>query len=180
MKRHPQKTIVLTTLLLIILSAGACKDDTPPAGSRNPTPLDTTYWIDGRAFELTRGKNETEAAPGSATVITTAVYGPFATGDLNGDDVEDTAVILIHDPGGSGTFYYVAAAINYGGQYMGTHATLLGDRIDPVDIEIENSVIEVTYHDRRPGDPMAAEVSVQKTLRLVLKNDILEAIPSNG
>lgn len=163
---------------MIILSAGACTDGTPPATGRNSSPLETTYWIDGKVYELAGGKSETEAAPGSATVVTTKVSGPFATGDLNGDGLEDTAVILMHDPGGSGTFYYVAAAINHGGQYAGTHAALIGDRIEPVDIKIEDSVIEVTYRDRRPEEPMAAEVSVQKKLRVVLKDDMLEPVPS--
>jgi hypothetical protein len=45
-------------------------------------------------------------------------------------------LLITHDPGGSGTFYYVAAAINVNKRYQGTNAVLLGDRIAPMDIGI--------------------------------------------
>jgi hypothetical protein len=82
-------------------------------------------------------------------------------------------VLLTHDPGGSGTFYFVAAAINVSGRYQGTNTVLLGDRIAPMDIRIRDSVIVVNYADRRPEEPMSASPTVDKTAQLILKDDQL-------
>jgi hypothetical protein len=172
MKPYCRRLIKIAALIVMPLTVGACSENNRRAAS----PLDATYWIEGKAYTLKEGKSRVEAAPDSATEITTSVYGPYANGDLNGDGVADTGVILMHAPGGSGTFYYAAAAIRKGGVYEGTHAFFLGDRIVPTDIEIGNSVMMVSYRDRRPEDSMAAEVSVDKTVRLVLKNDRLEHV----
>lgn len=171
MKQYCRKFAMLIVFIVMSISWAACSETD---GRRNSSPLNTTYWIEDRAFDLKEGRSSIESAPGSATFITTSVYGPFATGDLNGDGVTDTGVILVQNPGGSGTFYYAAAAIHEEGEYKGTHAFFLGDRIVPMDIEIENSVMKVRYRDRRPEEAMTAEVSVDKTVRLILKNNSLE------
>ncbi|MEE4261219.1 MAG: hypothetical protein V2I56_00930, partial [Desulfobacteraceae bacterium] len=96
-------------------------------------------------------------------------------GDLNGDGRDDAALFLVYDPGGSGTFYYVATAIARDGIFQGTNAVLLGDRIAPRTINIRNKVIAVYYADRRPDEPMAAAPSIVKTMYLTLKKGRLEA-----
>jgi hypothetical protein len=162
---------MLTMFSLMTLSLAACMETD---GGKGATPLDATYWIDGISYDLKDGKNSSEIDPESETTTTTAVYGPFATGDLDGDNVADTGVILVQDPGGSGTFYYAAAAINKNGKYEGAHAFFLGDRIVPVTIEIQDSVMKVKYRDRQADNDMAQGVSVDKTVQLVLKNGRLE------
>lgn len=113
-------------------------------------PLNTTYTIEGREIRLQNGRFEAAAAHDSATKIRTVVFGKPVYGDLDGD--EDAALFLVHDPGGSGTFYYVAAALNVNGQYIGTNAELLGDRIAPQGVAIRNGVVAASYADRRPGE----------------------------
>ena len=39
------------------------------------------------------------------------MFGKPAYGDLNRDGRDDAVLFRMHDPGGSGTFYYVAAEI---------------------------------------------------------------------
>ena len=51
---------------------------------------------------------EVADAPDSATKIRTLIAGDMVEGDIDGDGDKDAALILVHDPGGSGTFYYVA------------------------------------------------------------------------
>jgi hypothetical protein len=68
-------------------------------------------------------------------------------GDLNEDGNEDAALFLVHQPGGSGTFYYIAAALNANGGFRGTNAVLLGDRIAPQTIEIRDGVVNRSYTD---------------------------------
>ncbi len=119
-----------------------------------------SYVIDGQQVTLVNGSAETAAAPGSASKISTKYFGNGATGDLNGDGVPDVAFILTQNSGGSGTFYYVVAALKTPSGYQGTSALLLGDRIAPQTTEIKNGQIIVNYADRKSGEPMTTPPSV--------------------
>jgi len=123
-------------------------------------PLNATYVIEGQSITLINGKAEAPAAPGSAEQVTTTVFGQPTTGDLNGDGKPDAAVMLVQDTGGSGTFYYIAAAISTSNGAEGTNAILLGDRIAPQNVEIQNGQIIANYADRKPGEPMSTPPSV--------------------
>ncbi len=148
--------------------------------SRSEDPLNTTYTIEGKEVRLINGYHEEQTAPGSATKIKTRVFGKPAYGDLDGDGEEDAALFLVQDPGGSGTFYYVAAALRKSGIYQGTNAVFLGDRISPRTIKIQKGVIIVDYADRRPDEPMAAPPSMGKKKYLAVKNGHLEEIKLAG
>ena len=87
-------------------------------------------------------------------------FGNDATGDLNGDGAPDVAFIVTTDGGGSGTFYYVIAALSTGSGYQSTNAILLGDRIAPQTTEIKDGEVIVNYADRKPSDPMTTPPSV--------------------
>jgi len=126
-------------------------------------PFNATYTIDGQPVTLVDGKSEVAAAPGSASKVTTMLFGQPVMGDLNGDGKTDAALMLVQDSGGSGTFYYVAAAMNMGSTAQGTNAILLGDRIAPQTIAIQNGEILANYADRKPGEPMTTAPSVGVT-----------------
>lgn len=138
--------------------------------------LNATYMIEKKKIQLNSGRSEVEVAPKSGIKITTTVFGHPIFGDLNGDGLEDAALILAHDPGGSGTFYYVAATLAENDNYQGTNAVFLGDRVALYTIQIRNGVINVNYADRRPDEPLAALPSVAKTMYLNLKEGYLEVI----
>lgn len=97
-------------------------------------------------------------------------FGNEARGDLDADGDEDVAFLVTHEPGGSGTFFYLAGAINEGGKYRGTHLMLIGDRIAPQTTEYRDlgapygARVIVNYADRLPTDPMSAQPSVGKSL----------------
>lgn len=139
-------------------------------------PLEATYIIERQEVRLSQGRAEEEAAPGSATKIKTSVFGQPVFGDLDGDGKDDAALILLHQPGGSGSFYYAAAALNDSGSWRGTNAVFLGDRIAPQNVIIRDSVIVVNYADRRPGEPMTTPPSVGKSMVLAVKNERLVEI----
>ena len=127
----------------------------------------TRYIIAGEQVLLVDGKAETEAAPGSASKITTQYFGNDLNIDLNADGREDVVFFLTQQTGGSGVFYYVAAAINTEEGYMGTEAVLIGDRIAPQSIDNGGgNIILVNYAERKPGEPFTAAPSVGKTLKL--------------
>jgi hypothetical protein len=141
-------------------------------------PLNATYEIEGQEIWLRQGRSEIAVGPASATKIKTSVFGNPIAGDLDGDGDQDAVLILAHDSGGSGTFYYVAAAVNLGGRYRGTNAVLLGDRISPQDLAIENGIIVAAYRDRHPAEPMIAEPSVDMRVYLTLEDGGLTAVKS--
>jgi len=143
-------------------------------------PLNATYLIEGRAVHLIDGSREVAAALGSATKIRTAVLGQPVYGDIDGDGDKDAALLLTHDPGGSGTFYYVAAAISLNGRYQATNTVLLGDRIAPMDITIRSGTVVVKFADRRLEEPMSTAPSVNRTTVIILKNNKLIKIGPLG
>jgi hypothetical protein len=138
----------------------------------------TTYTIEGQPVALVGGHAETPAAPGSTDTVTTDYFGNDATGDLNGDGVPDTAFIVYQNPGGTGTFFYVVAALKTATGYQGTNAILLGDRIAPQTTEIKNGELIVNYTDRAASDPMAAEPSVGVSKYLKVQGTTLVEAPA--
>jgi hypothetical protein len=164
----------LPALLVFPVHAG------PPDGALGGV-LNATYVIEKQAVRLIHGRAEVQAVPGSAIKITTVVFGKPAFGDLNRDGRDDAALFLRHDPGGSGTFYYVAAAIAVKDIFQGTNAVLIGDRVSPRTIHIRNGVIIAEYDDLSPDQPMSAAPSIGKTMNLTLNEGYLRAInPLDG
>ena len=141
-----------------------------------PDPLSATYRIENRDISLQNGRSAVNIAPDSATKIRTWVVGDGVEGDLDGDGDRDTALILAHDPGGSGTFYYVTVAENCSGSYRGTRAVFLGDRIAPLDLRIRDGVIVARYARRMAHEPMSHPPSVETTLSLAFDRGELKAL----
>lgn len=134
---------------------------------------DATYIIEGQTVTLKNGYSESEAAPGSASKIVTRYFGNEVSKDLNGDGREDVVFLLTQETGGSGTFYYVVAALNTPDGYVGSRGMYLGDRIAPQTTEISRNpnhvnVIVVNYADRASGEPMTARPSVGKSVWIKL------------
>lgn len=134
---------------------------------------DASYSIDGTVVQLKDGFAETEAAPGSASKITTRYFGNEYVTDLNDDGREDIVFLLTQEMGGSGVFYYAVAALNTESGYVGSDGYLLGDRIAPQTIGSSMNpqhvnVVVVNYADRATGEPMAAQPTVGKSVYLKL------------
>ncbi len=127
------------------------------------------YVIDGRIIRLTNGVSEIETASGSALKITTRYFGNEVKKDLDGDGREDVAFLLTQDTGGSGTFFYVVAALNKESGYIGSQGLLLGDRIAPQTTESGNGkIVLVNYAVRAPGEPFTIRPSIGKSIWLLL------------
>jgi len=139
-------------------------------------PFQASYQIEKQEIQLLNGRAEAQAAPGSATKIKTSVFGQPAFGDLTGDGIEDAALFLLRQPGGSGSFYYVTAAVNVNSKYQGTNAVLLGDRIAPQTIDIRNGVVIANYAERRSDESMTTPPSIGRSKYLAIKEGRLEEI----
>lgn len=123
------------------------------------SPQNATYTIEGAEIKLADGKSEIEIIPGSASKKITQYFGNEAKGDLNGDGTEDTVFLLVQNNGGSGTFFYVVAALKFSKGYVGTNAILLGDRVAPQTTEYRQGIITVNYAERYPNEPMTSQLS---------------------
>ncbi len=119
-----------------------------------------SYMVEGGLVLLRDGQSEVEAESGMDVKIITRYFGNEARGDLNADGKEDIAFILTQSSGGTGTFYYVVAALKTDDGYIGTNAILIGDRIAPQTTEIRDGQIIVNYAVRASHEPMAARPSI--------------------
>jgi len=174
------KKIILIVVLLVIVLAGGFfvyksmsnkPSENAPANNipeEKPEqkividPLNATYIIEEKSVTLVNGKTEQEIVAGSASKLKTMAFGTPTKGDLNDDGIVDAALILTQNSGGSGTFYYAAAAVYNSGnkKTVGTNGILLGDRIAPQNILINGEIILVNYADRKKGESMATPPSV--------------------
>ncbi len=135
--------------------------------SNKPVPAvsfdgkNTSFSVDGKVVTLVNGKSEVEAAPGSASKITTKYFGNEITSDLTGDGKADTAFLITQSTGGSGLFYYVVVAMKTENGYKNTNAFLIGDRIAPQPMYVSEGTTElqVNYAERKPGEPMTVQPS---------------------
>lgn len=143
-----------------VLQTTAGSADTATTSS----PLDIAYIVDGEQFTLVNGVAEKDIITGSATKNTLSIFGEPSFGDIDGDGDEDAVVLLVNNSGGSGTFYYVAIAVNIDGVYTATDTMLLGDRIAPQTFAIEGNKAVVNYVVRNSGEDFSVQPSVGKSL----------------
>lgn len=106
-------------------------------------------------------------------------FGNELVTDLNNDGRDDVVFLVTHQPGGSGTFFYVVAALNTVDGYIGSDGYLLGDRIAPQRTELSQNpehknVIVVNYADRAPEEPMTAQPSIGKSAYLKLDTESMQ------
>ncbi len=176
------KLDVIGAAALVLLSAmmnPACAGEYMAPGTMPAEgPRDATYLVEGESVRLRNGRAVRPAAPGAATAIRTQVLGAPSYGDIDGDGDTDAVLFLVQDPGGSGTFYYVAAAHKVDGGYRGGSAVLIGDRVNPQRLDVVHGVIVVDYLARAPDEPMSAEPMLARTGYLMLEGDGLTLVGS--
>jgi hypothetical protein len=176
------KLNLIATAVLVLLAAAMnpvpTRESTAVVAVPMESPRDATYLVDGESVWLQNGRAVRPAAPGSATAIRTQVLGAPTYGDIDGDGDTDAVLFLVRDPGGSGTVYYVAAAHKVEGGYRGGTAVLIGDRITPQRLDVVHGVVVLDYLERAPGEPMAAEPGLARSVYLTLEDDALTLVGS--
>ncbi len=158
----------------------------PPTPTSSPTTVPTVaplslhalknaeYTIQGPASgkaKLDNGVYKEKAANSSAQ-ITIQFNDLTASGDLNGDSVNDAAVILTAQTGGSGTFYYLYGVLNDKGSPKPSTPELLGDRIKLKSLTIQSGEIFANFLSQGPKDPMS-NPTVDTTRRYRLQDSTL-------
>ena len=137
-------------------------------------PAVATFLVEGKPVTLVAGRAESEAAPGSASKVVTIVGTERAVGDLDGDGRPDTAVTLTQQPGGSGSFSYVAVLLNASSGAAGTNAVRIGDRIKITGLRLDGTAVVLDYLDRAPTDPFTTAPTVATTKRFVVRDGKLQ------
>jgi LysM repeat protein len=124
--------------------------------------------------QLADGKYEGEPfVEGGASRPTVVFADPFtAFGDLNGDGIEDAAVILAENSGGSGVFIYLAAVVDQDGMPVNAATRLLGDRVEIKSLTIDNGQIVIAMLTQGPDDPFCCP-TLEVTLPFRLEGDQL-------
>ena len=189
-----KRAFCLIALFLVLLNVVACgiqaqsATPTPPPPTSTPIPpltlealknaeYDSEFPKDHKA-KLTDGKYQEEYQPGAATKLIIGLHPAYAIGDLNGDGVDDAAVILVANPGGSGTFYHLAAVVNENGTPEHVASQSLGDRIQVKSISIRSGEIVLDMVVHGPSDPLCCP-TVEVTRTYKLQGDKLSPIPGS-
>lgn len=150
--------IVCVGLLVLNMSAGTSQ--TSPETKIENDYKNVSYSINGQEYALSNGIVEVETVPNSASKTIVRYFGNEIWVDLNNDGRKDVVFLLTQETGGSGTFYYVVAALNTENGYIGSKAMFLGDRIAPQTTEVgDGNTIVVNYVDRAPGESFATQPS---------------------
>ncbi len=168
MKKIIISTCILACFILLLIFIIPHKD-TPSQESPLPKTShfdakNASYTVGGEVFTLKDGVASHDIAPMSSTKNTLRIFGEPVEGDLNGDGILDAALMLVNNPGGSGTFYYAVLAMSKNGSYVVTNTLLLGDRIAPQNIAIESGRAVYNYAERKASEPMTTPPSIGKSL----------------
>lgn len=124
-----------------------------------------TFYISGEPITLKSGVAEMNITENSASKRVVSYFGNEVEQDIDGDGDMDKVFLVTDETGGSGTFFYVVGALNEDGNYKGTNAMFLGDRIAPQTTEVdEGNMVVVNYAERVPGEPMSTPPSIGKSM----------------
>jgi hypothetical protein len=172
------KRRVLATLLLVTLAfVAGCGGEPEPLTAESLKNAEYLGIYDG-PVDLTDGMYEGEPfVEGGASRPLVVFIEPYAFGDLDGDGVDDAAVLLVENSGGSGSFVYLAAVLNSNGSPVNMATTLLGDRAQVEELTIEEGRIKVKMLTHGPEDPMCCP-SQESSETYTLVGD--ELVPEGG
>ena len=164
--------LIFTTLAFVTWELNIPKEEI--------NPQNCTYSIDGKNVTLQDGYAEEEIENSSSKIIT-QYFGNAVSSDFNGDGRIDTAFLITQNNGGSGTFFYLALALDNKNSCKGTNAIFIGDRISPQTTEVQDGKIIVNYADRRMDEPMVAFTSIGISRQFLVENDALvEVTPEDS
>jgi hypothetical protein len=169
-------------LLLIILLIG-CRPATPPPTSSDQTQSAPTTVVESTSFpatptrlpegvaeirnaqyqlgatdalrivQLTNGKFE-DGTQGGADSVSVFVTDFVAVGNLNADGVDEVAVLVSENYGGTGVFVFLAVYANVNGTLTFQTSNLVDDRPQLETISIDNGEIFLEAIIHGPDEPM--------------------------
>lgn len=116
-------------------------------------------------YKLTDGKYESGSG---ATFVSLTLLDFFSFGDLNKDGVDDAAVLLAENYGGTGVFVSLAVVLNENGQPRHKASYLIDDRPQINSLDLYDGAIFLDAVVHAPNDPgCCPEMKVTRTFQLV-------------
>ncbi len=149
------------------------RGDVPEEEAAHNTPAFATYTIEGNQFTLRDGIASHTSILNSAVGETVALMGEPTVVDVTGDGNKDAIVILKHEPGGTGSFYYVAVAFRQDDTYVTSSAILLGDRVVISGVDTTGEGFNVRYLDRRLDQDFSVQPTIPITARFAVNKQTL-------
>jgi len=105
----------------------------------------------GRTVTLTDGVYREDSG---AEIYSANLIGAAAFGDLNGDGLEDAAVILVESGGGTGQFESVVVMVNQSGVPAQAGVAQLGDRVQVNSLAIQDGRVMLDMLVQGPNDAL--------------------------
>jgi heat shock protein HslJ len=124
------------------------------------------------AVTLKNGEYRESAAAGSAATKTIKLSDQRAIGSVLGRDA--AAVVIVTDPGGSGTFFDLALLFKKNGGWANVDTVFLGDRVKVHSVDIRDNEIFVSMTIHGPGDALCCPTR-EITRRYAIQTDRLIA-----
>lgn len=157
--------------LVIVAAVSGCAGRDPGPAALTHDRLQAATYRGILDDPVTLADGHYEGAPfvaGAASrQIVRLVPGMTAMGDLTGDGVDEAAVMLAHNAGGSGMFVHLAVmqASRRGPDNIAT--VRLGDRVKVIAVGIEDGRVAAELVEHGPEDPMCCPTrQVQRAWRL--------------
>ena len=144
--------------LMVACLGGACSAD-----NTKPTAVDVDRAANARITDildeiviLFAGRYEGEpVSPDSASrSVVVLVEHPYASGDLDGDGIDELAVVVVASFGGSGSFRHLVVLDMQSEPPRSLATRLLGDRVEIAEIKIRDGIVHLDTVEHAPGDPM--------------------------
>jgi heat shock protein HslJ len=134
-------------------------------------------WTQSGKAHLVNGTYSETAIPGSATQTKVKLTDTIAYGRVNGRDI--AAVILVTDPGGSGTFYDLAVVRVVKGKPVNVAIARLGDRVKIAGVSIGKRGIEVELVRQGPADPVCCPSLHVRESYVLQGRKLVQTSPAN-
>ena len=113
----------------------------------------TSEWTESGRAPLMDGEYRELLSPDSATEIVVQLTDNLVAGEL-GKGGQAAAVVLVTQPGGSGTFYDLAIVAKIDGEPVNVATIFIGDRVQINAISIDNGEVVLDMITHGPDDPM--------------------------
>ncbi len=174
-------SVLLVVGLALITACGGQAVDMPKEED-NTTPLTEealrnaeyqSEWTEDGVAQLVDGEYRKPIMEGSATETVIQLVS-ITFGDLDGDGVADAAVILVTNPGGSGTFYDLIAVLNRDGEPEHIAIIALGDRSEIQSLAVDSGQITVRMITHGPDDPMCCPTQEVEQIYALQGNELTQ------
>lgn len=183
-KRHQQLvTALLLVLLALFSAAGADERPGGAAADLGGITVRSDRFPSG-TVTLRNGEYRAPAAPGSAAETVVTLTDRRAFGALNGRDA--AVVVIVTDPGGSGTFFDLALLIKGGRGWINADTVALGDRVKVRSLGFRDHEVIAAMTVHGPGDALCCptrEITRKFRIqdnRLVVQREEDGAAPRSG